>query len=238
MTAVETDTTILLIMSVYLGIEAQEPVAVKLESHFTIPGFDIETLRRETWEYLVHLDLDNLAALDARMRNAINSDESFRFFRSKERLNNTRLIIQYLIKFCDGLPDESDIMDEIINPFEQMREFAAYHISQLNEEDVVEAILREHQQLGLLKEANRWYYQGQIHKNYLEFMRELEQVILPNQDGYTALFTTLCHVSSFWFSVRREEVNRCRRTDVYIYLFSSYLLKAMKSGLEKKRVVS
>jgi hypothetical protein len=225
-------------MSPYLGIETKEPVAVKLDAHFAKPGFQIESLHDEAWEYLVHLEMDNLAALDARMRDAVSSDESFRFFRSKERLTNTKLIIQYLIKFCEGLPDEADIMDELVNPFDQMREFAAYHIHQLNEDDVVDAILREHQQLGLLKEANRWYYQGQIRKNHKEFLLELEQVILPNQDGYTALFSTLCKVSTFWFSVRREVMSHCRRTDVYIYLFASYLLKTMNPGLSRNRGVS
>jgi len=214
-------------MTAYLGIEAKDPVSIKLEDYFNTPGFQIEPLRREAWEYLARLDLDNVAALEARIQTAVNYDDAFCFFRSKERLNNTRLIIQYLIRFCDGLPDESDIMDDIVNPFEQMREFTAYHIHQLNEADVVEAILREHEKLGLLKEANRWYYQGQIRKSHQEFQTTLERAILPNPDGYSAVFNTLRNVSRFWFSVRREELKHCRRTDVFIYLFSVYLLKVI-----------
>ena len=211
-------------MTSYLGIEAKEPVSVKLEDQVKRTTFQIADLRSEAMDYLDRLDLDNVAALEARMRTALSYEDAFCFFRSKERLNNTRLIIQYLIRFCDGLPDEADIMTDIVNPFEQMREFSAYHVHQLGEEDVVEAILSEHREFGLLKESNLWYYQGQIRKSHQEFQRTLERAILPDREGYTALFTTLRNVSRFWFSVRREEIKHCRRTDLYIYLLSYYLL--------------
>ncbi len=217
-------------MTAYLGIEAKDPIAIRLENHFRAPSFQIDLLRREAWEYLAQLDIDNIAALESRMQSAVSYDDAFCFFRSKERLNNTRLIIQYLIRFCDGLPNEADIMEDIVNPFEQMREFTAYHIHQLSEADVVDAILREHEKLGLLKESNRWYYQGQIRKNHQEFQISLERAILPNSDGYKAMFTVLRNVSRFWFSVRREELKQCRRTDVFIYLFSVYLLKLSDKG--------
>ncbi len=214
-------------MSVYLGIESKDLITSKLVSHFYTANFQIDSFRREAWAYLNNLELNNLAVLDARMRDAIDSDEAFCFFRSKERLNNTKLILQYLIRFCEGMPGEADIMEDIVNPFEQMREFSACHIHQLEEQDVIEAILREHLQLGLLKDSNRWYYLGQIRKNHQELQCALEQAILPNRDGYSALFTTLRNVSRFWFSVRRDDLNRCRRTDILIFQFSVYLLRSI-----------
>lgn len=212
-------------MSVYLGIESKEPLPLKLVDPFHAQGFQIETLRREAVEYLNTAEMTRAAVLENRLQDSISEEEAYNYFRSNERQNNTRLIIQYLVKFCEALPDEADIMGDIVNPFEQMREFTAFHIHQLEEKDVVDAILREHAQLGLLKESNRWYYQGQIRKCHQEMQRILERAILPNDDGYTALFTVLRDISRFWFSVRNDNLNRCRRSDMYIYQFSVYLLK-------------
>jgi hypothetical protein len=64
-------------MSVYLGIETKESLALKLQDPFHEQGFQIETLRREAFDFLNQEEMTRAAVLDTRMRESVTQEEAF-----------------------------------------------------------------------------------------------------------------------------------------------------------------
>lgn len=175
--------------------------------------------------YLKTVEEENVKFLHSRGKQQITSTDTFRFFRSQERSQNTRLILQYMLTFLTKIPLKEDIDETVVNPFKQLKEFILFHASLLKEADVSTAILREHERLGLLTETNTWYYRGQVNKNYKQVVEMLESAKEPVIGDYCKLFDALQRISIFWFSVRSENIKRVRKSDIYLYKLSLILMK-------------
>lgn len=185
--------------------------------------------------YLKVMEHENLDFLESRQGPTIDSGDTYKFLRSQERTRNTKLILQYLITFLSNLPLEEDIAGKPVNPFVQLKTFILYNVDVIKDADVSNAILKEHEKLGLLNDTNSWYYRGQIDKNHKSIRDLVEQVTAPTLEGYLDLFHALKRLCAFWFSVRNEEPNRVRRSDVMMYkLLRLLLAKYKKKTADKK----
>ncbi len=175
--------------------------------------------------YIKIMEHENIDFLEARQRPDLSAGDTYKLLRSQERTRNSKLMLQYLITFLSDMPLEKDLVDKPVNPFEQMKSFVMYSIRLLKEKDVAAAILKEHEKLGLLNDTNMWYYRGQIDKNYKTLSEGLEQATRPTIECYCILFRSLQQLCVFWFSVRQEDPNRVRNSDVLIYKLTRLLLE-------------
>ena len=185
----------------------------------------VSRLIADVSQYIGTVEEENVKFLHSRGKQQITSTDTFRFFRSQERNQNTRLILQYLLTFLTKIPLKEDIDETVVNPFIQLKEFIQFQTGLLKETDVGNAILREHERLGLLTETNTWYYRGQVNKNYKQVIELLENAKEPVIEDYCKLFDALQHLSIFWFSVRSENIKRVRKSDIYLYKLSLILMK-------------
>ena len=145
------------------------------------------------------------------------------FFRNKEREENTRLILQYLLMFLQKAPNGEIAFHNQVAPERQLREFVGYQVDLLLEKDVKKAILREYSQLGILRTGNFWYYEGRI----ADLHKELSQARIFSPGHGPAAIIQLCQILEklclFWFDLCREDMRRVRASDIFIYKLSLIL---------------
>ncbi len=155
--------------------------------------------------------------LAGRSDSTISPVQLKRFFRNREREENTCHLIQYLLTFAEKVPGDPPPSKDPAAPEEQLHEFVRYQVDLLLEKDVKKAILREYSQLGILKSGNFWYYEGRI----TDLHKELDAAMNSCPRQGPAAINQLCRVlerlSLFWFDLCREDVRRVRTSDILIY---------------------
>ena len=153
------------------------------------------------------------------------------FFRNREREENTRLILQYLLMFLDQAPEEVVPFLEQDPPEKQLREFVRFQVGLFLEKDVNKAILNEYSQLGILRTGNFWYYEGRIH----DLHEELSGTLAECPDHGAAALIQLCRILEriclFWFDLCREDVRRVRASDIFIYKLTLILRKKWQKAV-------
>ncbi len=195
-------------------------IGEQLRASFRPDAEAFAQLKVEVEEHLSHLSIE---AADLRREGELDDESTCSFFRGKMRTENAILLLQYMSRFCEHVPTAEEIAREPVNPFAQFRDFVECQISQLREADVRSAALREFSALGLLNENNRWYYEGRIDELADTLMGRLSHVKKPDSAGYGALVTILQRISLFWFDIRRENIDRIRRSDLLIFRLGQYL---------------
>lgn len=139
------------------------------------------------------------------------------FFRHKERSEKVCQILQYLLSFMTHIPGNDEIGDEPLNPAEQFREFIRYEADLLLEEDVKNAIFQETNHKSPSNGGNVWDYQERI----ITMNREMKELVVKDEKGVAGTIATLCQVleqlCQFWFEVKREDIRRTRRSDIFLY---------------------
>ena len=139
------------------------------------------------------------------------------FFRNREREENTRHILQYLLMFLQKVPNGEIAFHDQIAPEKQLREFVGYQVDLLLEKDVKKAILREYSQLGILRTGNFWYYEGRI----TDLHRELSEARALCTGHGPAAIIQLCQILEklclFWFDLCCEDMRRVRASDIFIF---------------------
>jgi hypothetical protein len=183
----------------------------------------LEKLKQDIEDYFNTTALEGYRIIKFRKNNEVSSKDTFKFFRYKERTQNTHHIIQYMVAFLEKLPLAEDIVNEVINPFEQFKGFVRYNIDLLIEADVVEGILGEYQRTGLLNDKNSWYYKGQIEKLYNYLSKMLDEAAQPVKSDYEKLLKIVQRLCLFWFSLRGENYQRVRKSDIFLYKLSKIL---------------
>jgi hypothetical protein len=160
---------------------------------------------------------DRESILAGREAGELSPVQLKRFFRNREREENTRLILQYLLMFLDQAPEETVPFLEQEPPEKQLLEFVRYQVDLFLEKDVKKAILSEYSQLGILRTGNFWYYEGRIH----DLHKELGGALAECPDHGAATLIQLCRILEriclFWFDLCREDVRRVRASDIFIY---------------------
>lgn len=212
----------------FLDIHPSKRIADQIDAQD--PNFRlVKELVTEATVYIKTLEEENPDQVDTGEDQCPDSEETHKCFRSRERTRNTKMILQYLTTFISHLPLEKEIEINLVNPFEHLKSFALNSIDLIKEKDVAAAILREHQLLGLLNETNYWYYRGQIDKSYRDLRKEVEKAKGATPGDYRRLFMGLHRLSTFWFSVRNQDIKRVRKSDILMYKLTRVLLEKYKA---------
>lgn len=208
----------------YLDIYPSNSIARKIEEEPLDHRWYDQLVTNATM-YLKIMEHENVDFLEKRQGPTLDSGDTYKFLRSQERTRHSKLMLQYLITFLSkGLPMAEDLKEDLANPFEQFKSFLIFHIDLLKEKDVTDAILKEHERLGLLNDTNAWYYRGQIDKNHKLLTQSVISANSLTVEGYCQLFHTVQKLCVFWFSVRSEKVERVRKSDIMAYKLCRFLL--------------
>jgi hypothetical protein len=184
---------------------------------------DVELLKVEVELFLNKTEASQSGIISQRSNLDFSPATPKKLFRNKERNEKIGKILQYLLTFLVKIPGTSESNNKPINPIEQFRELISYEVDLLLEEDVKKAVFNEINQMGSLNGDNVWDYQGRI----IEKNRELNELIAIGASDVSSIFFTLCLVLEqlclFWFDIKKEDVSRIRRRDIYIYKLAHIL---------------
>jgi len=203
-----------------------------IESEIPLDETSLTNFISEVQSFLNKLNVANIEALHKRYGGTITAKETFEFFRSQERITNTKLIIQYLMSFIKELPLEVDTEKEELNPFIQFKSFLKNSNALFKERDVRNAILKEYEIQGFLNDNNLWYYRGRVdvfHKQISQLLNDAKEVNCAN---YIKLFNAVKIYAKFWFAQRNEKFIYIRKSDYYSYKLSSILINKINSNNE------
>ena len=177
---------------------------------------------------IIQLDEDGVNAFERKKDDqAVTFKDTIGLFRRKERLANTKHLLQYLLLFLDEMPNPEKIKLLPENPFMQFRDFVISLINDLKEEDVIAAVLREYEELGILNQSNHWVHKGKIRLFHDKLKENMRNVKEATPDNYKMMFSILRKISLFWFGIRRENLSRIRKSDLYIYKLVRILLSKL-----------
>jgi hypothetical protein len=184
---------------------------------------ELELLKSEVELFLNKTEASQAEVLAERSRQIFSPSALEHFFRSKERNEYIRQILQYMLTFLVHIPGTAESENKLVNPIEQFREFIRYEVALLLEEDVNKAVFNEINQMGSQDGDNVWDYRGRI----IEKNRELNELISTGTSEISSIFFTLCmvleHLCLFWFDVKQGDINRIRSSDIYIYKLARIL---------------
>ncbi|MEN8152962.1 MAG: hypothetical protein ABFR75_02995 [Acidobacteriota bacterium] len=173
---------------------------------------------------------DNLNTfLSKRNEDKMMYKDTSDFFRKRERYNQSKFLLQYLVHFLKSLPMEDRISKMPVDPFGQLKEFVSFHVELLKEDDVVEAVLREYKMLQLLSDKNIWYYKGKMKSTYSSIRELVNSAQHAEVEDYLKLFKALKKLCIYWFSIRREDESRVRKSDLYVYSVVRVLIHKLQT---------
>jgi hypothetical protein len=189
---------------------------------------EIELLRTEIEQYLKTNMANRAITICEQSYLQLSPVQLSVFFRSLEREENTKRILQYMLSFLTDIPVADSIKDEPINPVQQFKEFLQYQVIMLREKDVTKAILREYSKHGVQEPRNYWYYEARIMDKRLELEHILTQIPEDQADLTINLFQVLENLCLFWFDIGREDVRQARRSDIYMYKLACLLQNKLR----------
>lgn len=205
-------------------------IGLKIENEPVPKGEALVSLVLSTRECILQLDEDGINAFERKKDDkGITFKDTASLFRRKERLSNTKFLLQYLLMFLDNMPSPEKVKLLPENPFLQFRDFVLALISDLKEEDLIEAVLREYRELGILNSSNHWLHKGKIRLFHDKLKESMREVKTPTPGAYETMFLALKQISLFWFGIRRENLNRIRKSDLYIYKLVRILLNKLNN---------
>ncbi|MBN2399734.1 MAG: hypothetical protein JXI33_05265 [Candidatus Aminicenantes bacterium] len=197
---------------------------VKFAAEITADPQKIDLLKREASLFLEKMEDHWIEVLSERSSQALTAASLEQYFRSKERSEQVRRTLQYLLAFLTHIPIQAEIETAPVNPAEQFREFIRYQVDLLLEEDVKKAVLREINLVGSIDEENVWDYQKRI----IDQNRELRELAAQNGGTIAQTIASLCHVleklSLFWLRIKNGNLHRTRRSDLYLYSLSRIII--------------
>ena len=191
----------------------------------TIDGFEIEFLVDQALRFIEDLYLEMCNGFHQRAGGDIDQDTAYIFFRSKERIDNLKMLLQYLIYFVREVSYQALVQEDLHKPFRQFRGFIHNHIGLLAEEDVKNAIMREYIRRLPLAEHSRDDFERRIATQHQALNAKLAGAEQPSPEGFFKLFDALRQTSRFWLELKDLDCRRIRRSDFYIYKFSRLLLE-------------
>lgn len=181
-------------------------------------GFLLDDVRRYTDS--MYLALGQASAMRRRQGEEMDAQEAYLFFRSKERADTLKVLLQYLVAFnrapppCGGPDDEHSS-----RVFRQFREFCGAYLDLLREADVQAAACRG----STLPAATA----GEAATPVESLVHELSGLLAAAQravrEDYLKLFRALQRHCLFWFEVRGFRFERVRRSDFFVYTLARLL---------------
>jgi hypothetical protein len=187
--------------------------------HFSDPA-KLDWVRQEAEYLLKVMEADPNFVLAERFGQDMSAASLLRFFRRRERSEMTCLILRYLLSFLGHIPKRAEISDEPVSPAEQFRSFLEYQADLLLEDDVKDAVFQEMNHSDHPHAASIWDYQEQV----IYMNRRLKNMLAKEEENIAVLISNQCRVleqiAVFWFEVRRHDLRRARRSDIFMYLLA------------------
>jgi hypothetical protein len=199
----------------------ENQMQINISEHLDMEVFNdprkVALLKQETGFFLKKMDAHWVEILSGRSDKVLSAATLEQFFRSKERSEQVSRTLHYLLTFLTHIPGAVEMEKEPVNPAEQFREFIRYQVDLLLEEDVKNAVFREISDLGSLNDHNAWDFQERTFEKY----RKLREMAAKDSGGTVQNIAGLCHVleqlSLFWLEIKHGDLNRTRRSDLYLY---------------------
>jgi len=197
---------------------------MKISQLFSAENFNephkIEWVKQEAEYLLKVMEADPNFALAERFGQEMSPDSLLRFFRQRERSEKACRIMQYLLCFLGHIPTSSEVREEPVNPAEQLRSFIRYEADLLLEEDVKNAVFRESNHRDQPRAGNVWDFQERI----ILMNRQLRNMLAKEESNIAVSLSNQCrvleHLCQFWFDLRRHDLRRARRSDIFMYLLA------------------
>ncbi len=177
---------------------------------------------KEMEEYFKKADNDEKDILTLRRRITLDPSSSFKYFRAMERIEIRKKVIQLLLAIAiNKVPNKTD---KFI--LKQLSEITDSLISLFDEKDVYESGMKEFLNSDFLIN-----YMDNF-KEYYDFnIKEIKDKFAKGKkDGdFIAVLETLFLSSLFWFTLREGNLQKIRKSDLYIYLLSKKLIEEYKN---------
>lgn len=187
-------------------------------------GFLLADVRR----YLDNL-YPELAQASALRRGGVELDEreTYLFFRSKERADTLKVLLQYLSAFSANPPrDDGERDEEGRRAYWQFHDFCRAYVGLLGEDDVRAAVGRELSRQG----APPAQVAPAIDEECAQLAGLLAQAGRSGHGEYGVLFQALRRYCLFWFGLRGFRFERARRSDFFVYALARLQLEARRGA--------
>jgi hypothetical protein len=184
---------------------------------------EMERLKADVELFLNEKEPSQNEIVTQRSNQFLSPPPSHILFRSKERNEKIRQILQHLIAFLVHIPGTAECENQPLNPIEQFLECVLFEVDLLLAEDVKNAVFNEINERRSTNDGNVWDYLGRI----IEKNRELNELLITGTSDAASNFITLCLVLEdlccFWFDVKQENMRRIRRSDIFIFKLARIL---------------
>ncbi|MCP4148186.1 MAG: hypothetical protein GY757_10595 [bacterium] len=193
-----------------------------------LDDFGVDFLIAEARKFLEHAYEDFSKALKMRLNNEKMDNEcTVAFFRSKGRLDNIKLVLQYLIYYTKEVDVKKEKKEDIIKPFEQFRESVHFLYSLMGEADVQKAIFREYIRVTPLEIGTFNKFEHEILGKQKDLLKMISRADSPRIESFHTLFDSLEKYSEYWFEIKDNNFARIRKSDVYIFELARLLREKM-----------
>ncbi len=156
-------------------------------------------------------------------RYRVNEKDAIAFLRSKERMDNLNLILQYLIFYNRKGNLLADDPDERIKPFEQFKDALRFLYNQMLELDVKKAIFGEYVNILPIEEHSMELFDEKINVAHDTLIELCTCAFRPDKEGFEKVFDSLLKFSHYWFELRNHDLARIRKSDVYAFKLAKRL---------------
>jgi hypothetical protein len=167
----------------------------------------------EVKEFIKYMEAPQVEEVQKRKDKSLNPEEMYISLRNREREDNIKFIIQYLLFFLQDIP--VTLISELeVNPYEQFRSFVIFQIKLLKDIDVIKAIIRDGQYKDSL---SNW-----------DAMEQLKGKVFGSlQDCYHG-FMILGELCQLWFDIRYKNNFPIRHCDILTYKLTQTLIKKLE----------
>ncbi len=187
-----------------------------------------ELLLSEVQYFIEHIEEEINAALRWRELDQAAEAVTAALFRDKQRIQLLRVILQELVTLSRSLPTAEGGPSEVTERFLRFRQAVASYIGCLQNDELIRAIVSEYQRFGPLQDPTR----QDIEKKIADICRELngmvQQARSADASGYLQLLAALHKQCLFWFEIRGFNFRQIRKSDVYIFKLTDFMLKRQR----------
>ena len=172
----------------------------------------------------IYLDMNQASKKRINSRQ-LNEKDIQDFFRAKQRVDNTKLILQYLIALVEGSLQMTINKNPSVKPYEQFKNSLEFSFNQFKSEDVRKAIINDFTAIKFMEEMGQSECDDQIDFFWEHLFKYINAGKSPTNKGFTQLLKGLMEHVNFWFLVRNYNPDKIRRSDFFIYKLSQHLLQ-------------
>jgi hypothetical protein len=186
-------------------------------------------LIREVDEYLRFMNNKSIEQTQIDNEEKLNPDAMYLSLRNQERVENDKLVLQYLLTFLKAAPSTEQLKQEPVNPFDQFKTFVLFQIRLLQETDVVKAIIRDGQESKSLGKWNEYYWRIRISQLYQKAMDLIREKQCNTIEDCINCFYILQDICQLWFDIRYKNGRPIRPSDIITFKLTKVLLNRISN---------